>query len=763
VIAPWFVRQPALLRSECDALARDFPEMRRDEAAFASGRLVVEGIVSVAVGNHNEDVTLVLAYPDGFPYARPEVVPVHGRSAGAPREPRFFSARHQMASGMICLFERDPTDDPHSYVTGVAALRRACTWLRYAVRGVFPAELDTLESELESHYDRFGDVIVGPLMFSELGAAGDLVFVNFRGGTRSDQYPLFVVTHVESGGTWRSDGGSLHRVVPWPKAFWDATPPQGNGATRVRWYSLDREPPPVRTSKELAQLLFPNESDSLAHLKRAVARELAASVAIDVPVRIPGRRAGTYEWLFFRFPIRESTQPRQRVEGIAQAGIVLDFSKSDVLDGATPLILRVHDLRPASLQIRNTRRIPVESSGLSVGLAGAGALGSTCADLLAKAGVGAMRIVDPDLVNAHNAVRHIGGIGTIGLPKPMVVAASVSDHNPHCDVSHEGWKKGVLDLQPSDPLWEMTAVLSTIADDMIELALNRFAIARGTTVYYLRALRSGSTGRLLRVRPGIDACLECIGHYHAEGDSRAVIVLPQGDEVIARECGQPVLAASAADLAVVAGLGVRTFVHDLVHASQQNQWVWTSEGIPEHEALAKPFSSVALTLPPHPKCGVCAADAPRRVRISATLRAEMTRQARHHAPNETGGILVGRRDGDLLEVLRVSDAGPKAISEPTKFERDGEHCQAFLERSALELGDGADYVGEWHSHPGSSASPSARDTTSFADIASDPDYLTMAPLLIIVAPSASDGSVDWSFTIFPDGGVAQVAKPEEDA
>ena len=96
--------------------------------------MIAHAVFEIMFGHLNEDFTLMLAYPDGFPYVRPEVIPLQPRSVDARREPRFFSARHQLGSGMICLFERDPAEDPHAYVTGSAALRRACMWLRYTPR-----------------------------------------------------------------------------------------------------------------------------------------------------------------------------------------------------------------------------------------------------------------------------------------------------------------------------------------------------------------------------------------------------------------------------------------------------------------------------------------------------------------------------------------------------------------------------------------------------------------------------------------------------
>ena len=730
--------------------------MLRDEDALAAGKLTFEGTLNIGWGSENLPVVLRLQYPDGFPYARPEVIPLENATPqeGQQRRPRFFSARHQMANGSICLFERDPDEDPRAYVRGVQALRRAQIWLPHAIRGRLPRKLDTLESELEAHYNRRGDVLLGPMMFEDLGHHGGKLVLNSLGAPlRDEQYPLHVVSHVASSAGWHNDEKVLGAVFDQNPEFWSASPPKGPGLIEVQWFWIDQEPPPIRSVGELAALLFGQDTDPLTRLRAELTADVATRNALDIPVCFPGREGGKREWLFFRIPLRKSSLPKQHVPGLQEKGQLLDLSASTILDNAEVSILRVHDLRPQSLALRNSGRVPANARTFKLGVVGAGSLGSTCADLLGKATVGSLRIIDPALLNAHNAVRHVAGLVSAGLQKAPVVAAMVHAHNPHCELTCE--TKDATTLPENDALWQATCVLSTIADDAAELALNRVAVAKGTTVFYLRALRSGSCGRLIRVRPGEDACLECLAHYHADRDTRSIIIPPAPGEVITRECGQPVLASSAADLAVVAGVAVKTLLSDLHDRGASNQWVWTTEGVSEHKTLATPFSRASVSLPPHRKCGICSMDRPTRLRIDDAHRETMTRLAREQAPRETGGILVGRREGDLVEILAISDAGPNAVSERTRFVRDGPYCQKFLEDTAHKMGSGVDYVGEWHSHPGSSAQPSPRDTESFAEIAADPDYLTTAPILIIVAPSEASDEVDWSFSVFPAGGLAQ--------
>lgn len=67
-------------------------------------------------------------------------------------------------------------------------------------------------------------------------------------------------------------------------------------------------------------------------------------------------------------------------------------------------------------------------------LFGVGALGGSVALLLAKAGVGEIRIVDDDKLTPGNAMRHICGLNWIGFKKTTAVKHQINIHNPDCSV-----------------------------------------------------------------------------------------------------------------------------------------------------------------------------------------------------------------------------------------------------------------------------------------------------------------------------------------
>lgn len=68
---------------------------------------------------------------------------------------------------------------------------------------------------------------------------------------------------------------------------------------------------------------------------------------------------------------------------------------------------------------------------------GAGALGSSVVELLAKAGIGFLTIIDNDRLEAANIGRHALGANSIGLFKAKALAEKLAQHWPDCVVSPE--------------------------------------------------------------------------------------------------------------------------------------------------------------------------------------------------------------------------------------------------------------------------------------------------------------------------------------
>jgi integrative and conjugative element protein (TIGR02256 family) len=88
---------------------------------------------------------------------------------------------------------------------------------------------------------------------------------------------------------------------------------------------------------------------------------------------------------------------------------------------------------------------------------------------------------------------------------------------------------------------------------------------------------------------------------------------------------------------------------------------------------------------------------------------------------ETGGIMVGRREGDDLVVPFVIGPGPRAARTWSRFEPDVDYQQKRLERY-FEL-FGINYVGSFHRHPGKFSEPSLIDHRTAVGILTDAGWV----------------------------------------
>ena len=104
------------------------------------------------------------------------------------------------------------------------------------------------------------------------------------------------------------------------------------------------------------------------------------------------------------------------------------------------------------------------------------------------------------------------------------------------------------------------------------------------------------------------------------------------------------------------------------------------------------------------------------------------RQLHQDAP-ESGGILLGYRRGSHLHVTEATAPLVSDQASRTRFFRSAApHQQAALARWR-ESGGTMDYLGEWHTHPEHSPSPSTIDTGGWQRICSK----RKTPMLFVIA------------------------------
>ncbi|HEY3972602.1 MAG TPA: ThiF family adenylyltransferase [Candidatus Sulfotelmatobacter sp.] len=144
-----------------------------------------------------------------------------------------------------------------------------------------------------------------------------------------------------------------------------------------------------------------------------------------------------------------------------------------------------------------------------VAIVGCGATGSALAVLLARAGVGTLRVIDRDYVEPSNLQRQSlfsEKDAADSLPKAIAAARQIAAFNSQILVQPK-----VEDLVPANIealLEEMSLVLDGTDNFETRYLINDFAIDRSIPWIYSAAV--GSYGVTLNVLPGQTACMACI-------------------------------------------------------------------------------------------------------------------------------------------------------------------------------------------------------------------------------------------------------------
>ncbi len=144
-----------------------------------------------------------------------------------------------------------------------------------------------------------------------------------------------------------------------------------------------------------------------------------------------------------------------------------------------------------------------------VAIVGCGATGSALASLLGRAGVGTLRIIDRDYVEASNLQRQSlfeESDAAESLPKAVAAARKIAGFNSEIVVEPR-----VEDLVPANInvlLEGMDVILDGTDNFETRYLINDYAVRNSVPWIYAAAV--GSYGATLNVLPGKTACLACI-------------------------------------------------------------------------------------------------------------------------------------------------------------------------------------------------------------------------------------------------------------
>lgn len=202
-------------------------------------------------------------------------------------------------------------------------------------------------------------------------------------------------------------------------------------------------------------------------------------------------------------------------------------------------------------------RNPQEREALArchISIVGCGSFGSALADMLVRAGLGKLTLIDPESLSIENIGRHVLTSRDVGRAKVHALAERLREVNPELELEAR-----------EEKFCDAAGVLICCADSRrCESMVNAISLQKQTPAIYVGAYGAVRAGEIQFCVPGETACRECFASFREAGQvpSRSERYTdPDFDET--RTPGQrglwgAVLAVSGiAFLGILALLGVR--------------------------------------------------------------------------------------------------------------------------------------------------------------------------------------------------------------
>jgi len=569
----WVDRFPGRLEYELADFAKRELEFELDEEQLdEQGRVVLRG----SLAYEGEEIRLEVRYPDLFPYLRPVVI-----------APELKRERHQNPYGKeLCLLE----PSTRAWDTDTTAAWLVAKRVPYLLR-LLDADPETLRRAEVPQGEPASSYFEGP--------PGSAVFV--------------------------------------PQAALDMPTEARAGSGRLAFSVM--EPPQPEVRAVIAEVVEKGRNNKTRSLVKADEALLSHFAGERVPFRWarlprePGSNTpqGVLEALETSRP-GFGSPPWQAVHGgrIAVAGAVFQEEvRQGCWEDAWVFVVRVR-LDPqgeGDYLIRGQRlsrhdledRLPVglRLGGRTVSLVGLGSVGSGLAFELARAGLGELRGMDPDKVDAGTTVRWLLGLGAAGRLKVGALARRMARDYPYTEfkgVVHglgqsaarrEARVRTELDIL-DDFLRGADLVVDASAEIGVQQVLAELAAERGVPQLYVSTTEGAKGGIVARVVPGVTGCWMCL-QRHLDDDRE--IQAPPRDKtatVQPRGCSTLTFRGAGFDIAPVIAQGARlaaSMLCDGIEDNDDRYDVFTC-AFGEDRLLPPRWSAHRLTS--HPECSACA-------------------------------------------------------------------------------------------------------------------------------------------------------------
>lgn len=758
----WFKTHHQKLQDECNRLEGNSNYV--EHSRLRENILISQGEIIVRLEKTSRH-SIIIIYPESTPYSLPKVYPLTElvqegdfnklgslssieAAQKVSDKVKFYNFWHQNSDGSLCFLEAENLESFGEFFSITEIINRTRDWIVANIRGKSVPEGP--EVDLFAHSRKVDNS--KEILIPEQIKLANLVQGEFYGVQIAHVYPSEKLQEKRAYLAILLEGETKNGIRLQPIEFNNGFEfmPEGLRSSKeiatkqelvnncieskklikVYWWSTKSLNNPINNIEELSLLL--GEGHKIAGYKRLNKildnGTLSSENEILLGIQFLNRKKEKQWQTFILKKVKDITP------------IIGSTDINDYISLFTSFDFEALKCSEFTEDRHHLRNSGVANRGILVDkeitIIGCGALGGEVADTMAKAGVGKINLVDFESMTMDNSIRHVIGIDKMGYAKVHALYQHLFYHNPFVIVKPLPYN--VLYHEIEDYLNTNGTGLSTIADDNVEGYINEQAVISNKTIYYARALRGGKAARFFRVIPGKDACFNCLSLYKNESDNRFTsipedLTLP----TITNECNNPIRPSSASDLKLISSLFTHIVLQDLQNGkSNSNHWVWSAEqikGVPTEKI--KPFTLVESFLNPHPNCQYCHSNSTKyTIEMDSSKLEMMITETKKNPKIETGGVMVGYLDKerDVVKVVNCSGPGPKAIKTETKFLKDKEFCQSFINKEFSKTNQKNSYVGEWHYHPSIDNSPSGTDLKSLYDIAEEKNYLTEDPAMVIL-------------------------------
>lgn len=151
-------------------------------------------------------------------------------------------------------------------------------------------------------------------------------------------------------------------------------------------------------------------------------------------------------------------------------------------------------------------------SDANVLIAGCGSGGGTVALQLAMSGINNFTLIDNDVLEPENVIRHVCGLRYVGQKKVYALSDVLLDRNPALNIKQHD--KDIFELSDFDELVDTSTVVILATDNEgSRYRVNDACVKMKTPFIVGRVFTRGIGGEVFAYRPGMGGCLACLESF----------------------------------------------------------------------------------------------------------------------------------------------------------------------------------------------------------------------------------------------------------